>query len=377
MQFAFVAFTFFPFGGLTRDMVAIARVLQRAGHQVHCFVAEIRGDVPQDLQVELVAGKGISNHARNAHFARRLIPELRAGQHYDAIVGFNKMPGLDMYYAADSCYIEKALEERHFLYRYNPRARLFIHHERAVFAASATTRILMIAEPQIPVYQHYYHTPAERFTLLPPGISRAYIAPPDQPAQRALMRRQLGISEQSQVLLFVGSGFKTKGLDRAIKAFAAYNHQHNDSVLLVAGQDNRQGFSRLAQNLGVTQALRFLGARDDIPALMFSADLLIHPAYRENTGTVLLEAMLAGLPVVTTEECGYAHYVRDYQMGQVIERPFSQQALDDALQQSFAQNPQQYREKAKAFAAQADIFARDKRAADSIIAFAEQHGVPA
>ena len=63
-------------------------------------------------------------------------------------------------------------------------------------------------------------------------------------------------------------------------------------------------FKRLAKKLDLTHQVQFLGGRDDIPRFLFAADLLVHPAYNENTGTVLLEALVAGLPVVTTPTCG-------------------------------------------------------------------------
>jgi hypothetical protein len=54
---------------------------------------------------------------------------------------------------------------------------------------------------------------------------------------------------------------------------------------------------------------RILRGTQRHPRFLLGADLLIHPAYNENTGTVLLEALVAGLPVLTTAVCGYAHYI--------------------------------------------------------------------
>lgn len=55
---------------------------------------------------------------------------------------------------------------------------------------------------------------------------------------------------------------------------------------------------------------------------MAAADLLLHPAYREAAGIVLLEAITAGLPVLTTAVCGYAHYIVDANCGEAITEPF-------------------------------------------------------
>lgn len=57
----------------------------------------------------------------------------------------------------------------------------------------------------------------------------------------------------------------------------------------------------------------------------------MHPAYNENTGTVLLEALVSGLPVMVTDVCGYAHYIKDADCGQVLPSPFQQKQLNQAL----------------------------------------------
>jgi UDP-glucose:(heptosyl)LPS alpha-1,3-glucosyltransferase len=66
---------------------------------------------------------------------------------------------------------------------------------------------------------------------------------------------------------------------------------------------------------------------------LLAADLLLHPARTENTGTALVEAMAAGLPVVVTENCGYAFHVREAGAGKVVPMPFQQETLDKTLQE--------------------------------------------
>jgi hypothetical protein len=88
----------------------------------------------------------------------------------DRLIGFNKMPGLDVYYAADGCFEDKAQNLRHSMYRYFKRYRHFAEYERAVFDKHAKTDILMISEVQQPLFIKHYGTPIERFHLLPPGL---------------------------------------------------------------------------------------------------------------------------------------------------------------------------------------------------------------
>ena len=46
---------------------------------------------------------------------------------------------------------------------------------------------------------------------------------------------------------------------------------------------------------------------------------------------MLLEAAVAGLPVLTTAVCGYSRYIREYDCGLVMDEPFDQQEMNDAL----------------------------------------------
>jgi UDP-glucose:(heptosyl)LPS alpha-1,3-glucosyltransferase len=83
------------------------------------------------------------------------------------------------------------------------------------------------------------------------------------------------------------------------------------------------------QRLG--DRVRLLGVREDIPELMAAADLLVHPARTETTGTVILEALVNGLPVVASGICGYAEHVAQAKAGMVLPEPFAQASLIAAL----------------------------------------------
>ncbi|MFO6381679.1 glycosyltransferase, partial [Pseudomonas aeruginosa] len=101
------------------------------------------------------------------------------------------------------------------------------------------------------------------------------------------------------------SGFKTKGLDRSLKALAALPKALRRRTRLIAiGQDDPKPFLLQIAALGLNDQVQILKGRSDIPRFLLGADLLIHPAYNENTGTVLLEALVSGLPVLVTDVCG-------------------------------------------------------------------------
>lgn len=367
MQLAFTLFNYFPYGGLERDMLAVARACAARGHDVTIYTRTWKGDKPTDLAVVEVAASGMSNHGRNSEFARNVVQTIRQRAAGSIIVGFNKMPGLDVYYAADVCFVEKAHAKHGKLYRLTPRYRQYHALENAVFAHDSSTEILLIAASQIESYQHHYQTPRERMHLLAPGIRRDCIMPPDYALRRRQLRQQHALTDTTCQILFVGSDYKRKGLDRALRGMATLpDALRANTRLWVVGQDKSESFEKLAQSLGLAQQVQFLGARDDVPQLMWSADLLLHPAYTEAAGLVLLEAMVAGLPVVASSVCGHAHYIDEFAMGVSLTQAEQPTTIADAITAVIAAGRPHWLAQAQKIIDHADIFSMPERAADII-----------
>jgi UDP-glucose:(heptosyl)LPS alpha-1,3-glucosyltransferase len=328
MQIAFCIFKYFPFGGIQRDMLKMVRECLARGHVVRIYAIRWQAEPPPGAELCLVEVSAFTNHRLYERFAQWVQSDLRA-RPVDLVVGMNKMPGLDVYYAGDSCYQEKALSQRSVWYRLLPRCRSFIAAERAVFDANSPTEILTISDVQTPLFRRYYGTPRERFHPLPPGIDRDRGAPENKELLRAAFRAELGIDHDEHLLLFVGSGFIKKGLDRALRALQAMPPEiYRRTWLYVLGEDNAEPFRRMAKRLGVYQRVKFLGGRTDVPSFLFAGDGLLLPAYDENAGMAILEAMIAGLPALVTKNCGYAHYLERADAGMISQLPFDQSTFD-------------------------------------------------
>lgn len=373
MKIAFVLYKYFPYGGLQRDMLRIAQACILRGATISIYCADWQGEQPANIHIEKIIVGGLSNHSRNRRFSEVLQTRLQAEKH-DLVVGFNKMPGLDVYYAADTCFKAKLMQERLPLLRILPRYRQYLRYEYAVFGAQSNTTVLAIAARSVEEYEQYYPGASKRCVVLPPGINPDRRAGKDAAVIRAGFRQAWSLDNNQKLVLMIGSGFRTKGVDRAIRALASLPADLlGNTRLVVIGQDKPDEFVQLARKLGVENRLQFLAGRDDIPEFLQGADVLIHPAYRENTGTVLLEAAVAGLPVLTTAVCGYSRYIRDYACGVVVDEPFQQQQLNQALL-AMLRDTQQckiWRDNGLKMAETADIYSLFERAADLIMAAAQ------
>jgi len=336
MQIALCIFKYFPYGGIQRDLMKFARESLSRGHRVRIYVVRWNGELPPEVQggaLEIVVApvKALTNHQLYARFARWVLAHLRAHP-VDVVVGMNKMPGLDVYYAGDSCYEEKARTQRGVLYRLLPRYRHFAAFERAVFDPAVPTRILTISDRETPLFRKHYGTPVGRFEALPPGIDPDRRAPPDPAAARAEFRAEFDLDDGTLLLLFIGSGFIKKGLDRALLAVHALPPElYRRTQLFVVGHDNAEPFRRMVRRLGIHDQVRFFPGRPDVPRFLFGADGLLLPAYDENAGMVIIEAMIAGVPALVTRNCGYARYLEGADAGLVADQPFDQEAFNAQL----------------------------------------------
>jgi len=372
MKLAFCTFKYFPYGGLQRDFLRIAIECRRRGHAVRVYALSWEGEIPEGFDVRFVPVKAWRNHRRVRKYADWVRADL-ARDPVDATIGFNKMPSLDVYYAADACFKEKALTQRGPLYRLGARYRFYVGFEEAVFGRDSRTTLLMISEPQARFFEKHYGTQRDRMIFLPPNVARDRIAPADAPERRAAFRRKNGFGADDRLVVQIGSGFIKKGVDRSIRAVASLPEPlRSRTTLWVVGKDRFARFEALAKRLGVAKRIRFVGGRDDVPEMLLGADLMLHPAYDENTGTVLLEAVAAGLPVLCTAICGYGSHVEAAGCGAVVPEPFEQSALNRELERLLCADRRSLSEKALEYARTRDLYGMHLKAVDAIDALGER-----
>ena len=330
MRLAFVLFKYFPYGGLQRDCMKIAMECQKRGHEIDLFCLEWSGPRPDGMNVHVFPIRSWRNYHRYHQFVVK-VREFIARQKYDGVIGFNRMPGLDVYFGADPCFAVKC-QQRSALYRHLPRSKSFLKAEQAVYGNDSHTHILLLADLEIDAIQKIYGTDDNRFHLLPPGVARDRLAGPDYEQRRDAFRRELGLQSDDKLLLMVGSGFRVKGVDRALEALNKLPEElKGKTQLMILGRDNQLPFERTARQLGLAQRVHFLGGRDDAASFLFAADLLIHPAYRESAGMVLLEAVAARLPVLVTDTCGYSFHIERSRAGIVHQSPFDSERFTAQL----------------------------------------------
>lgn len=331
MKLAFLIYSYFPYGGQQRDFFRIAKECISHGHNIVVYTLKWQGDLIEGADVKMVPISAQSRTRLYSRYTQWVLNELQKNP-VDLVFGFNKMPGLDVYFAADPCFAEKADLQRAAYYRFTPRYRHFKTYEEAVFGANSDTRVLILSQLQRQAFEKYYPDCSSRLTQVPPGIDPDRKITDAAPVTRKKLRKELNLDDDKLLIVQIGSGFRVKGVDRSLRAIASLPEQISQRVTyLLVGQDRPGRYLRLASRLGIADRFKVLPGRDDIPRFLLAADLLLHPAYGESAGYVLLEATIAGLPILTTAACGYAFHVEKAGSGLVCTEPFSQSELNDKL----------------------------------------------
>jgi glycosyltransferase involved in cell wall biosynthesis len=170
------------------------------------------------------------------------------------------------------------------------------------------TRLVRNASANIAIamseFAHYeaYGVPRSRIFHVPNGIN-----PLEQDPATRDIRSQLMLSD-SPYILFIGRLNHIKGPDLLIEAFGLIKDQFPNHLLILAGPDEglKSNLILRSRALGIENRVHFVGYVGGAmkSELLVQADLMVIPSRQEAMSIVLLEAGLAKIPLVLTDQCG-------------------------------------------------------------------------
>ena len=163
--------------------------------------------------------------------------------------------------------------------------------------------------------------PQDLVDIIPPPIDLDRLTS----ARHSGIRDSFAISAETPLTLFVGNSFQRKGLDTLVEALVRVPEAH----LLVVG-DGDPSSLRLLRDDSVARRVHFVGRVDDPERYYAEADLFVLPTLSDPWGIPLVEAMAAGLPVISTNAAGAAGVVEQAGAGLIL-REATPQTLAAAL----------------------------------------------
>lgn len=175
---------------------------------------------------------------------------------------------------------------------------------------------------------HYYQRRPEEIPIIPNGVDLNQFHPSLVEQWREKMRTRLGIGQDRFMLLFVGNHLRHKGARYAIETL---NRLPDNAILVIVGGDDVRNLSDHQNFLGPLMRsgrVIFAGLDPKIWRYYGAADALIFPSLYESFSLVVLEAMAAGLPVITSRTVALGNEaIQDGVNGFVVDWPWKIQEM--------------------------------------------------
>lgn len=308
-------------GGAESYLKRLARGLSERGHRADLFTT---ADWPAN---EWSAGRITRTvHSSALGFADE-IEKLEPRRTCDVVLSLERVWACDVFRAGDGVHASW-LQRRSqaggrlagLARAVNRKHREILRLEEALLRQRGARRVIANSKMVKDEIARFYDYPLERIEVVRNGVPLAAFRSSSS-EERTPSRQRLGLATDDVAVLFVGSGWERKGLATAAAAVAACDDRR--LRLLVAGHGAEAKYR--------SKAVQFLGAVPELPPIYRAADIFLLPTSYDPFSNACLEALAAGLPVVTTSANGFSEIIRDAINGSIIADPRDVEATRDAL----------------------------------------------
>ena len=307
MKLAIIRQKYSAFGGAERFIERLLPGLAANQVDVSLIARKWSGDESTPMRWVRCDPFYLGSAWRDKSFAQAACRAVAQGD-YDLVQSHERLSCCDIFRAGDGVHAawlearDKYLGESLAWLKLNPFHANSLAAERRMFASPRLKKVICISEMVRKDVRHFYNVPDAKLVTIYNGIDlEAFCI--QNTETRSQIRQKLHIPEGALTYVFVGSGFKRKGLETAIRALPEGAH------LIVVGKDKETArFEQMAAQTGTNNdrstRVHFVGPQKDVRPYYAAADAFVFPTIYEPFGSVVLEALACGLPVITTDRCG-------------------------------------------------------------------------
>lgn len=327
LKVAFVRADFDPYGGAERFTQVLMHELAQRGVEVHIFARSWTKGGVADYSIHRVGGLSSPSLLRHASFVWGVRRAL-AKEHFDLIQSNERTLSQTIYRAGDGVHArwlelrsERVGLARRLSLTLNPFHRYICWLERRMFESPMLSAIIVNSEMVRKEITDRFSVADSKIHTIYNGVDLQRFHPSHKHQQGLAVRQAAGITPQTPVALFVGSGYERKGLSQLLTAMAAMD---KSMQLWVVGKDSLKPYKKMAERLGIGGLVRFLGRQDDVQPYYAAADFFVLPTVYDPFPSVALEAMASGLPIIVSKQCGAAEVIKSGREGYVLDSPEDQ-----------------------------------------------------
>jgi UDP-glucose:(heptosyl)LPS alpha-1,3-glucosyltransferase len=301
-------------GGTERDLFRTAEGLRDLGHDVHLFCGEYGVSLPVGTSAHRVPIVPLGRTLRLWSFAL-FAPRLLRRTPCDVVVNFGRLLSQDVLRSGGGshrAFLHKLGQSGGLLRQLwqwaSPYHQSLLAMEKRQFQRGHYQGIVAVSDEVKRELMATYAVPENRIAVIYNGVDHERFRPALRQEFRESVRKQWQIPPEALTVLFVGSGFRRKGLDHLLAVWDS--PKLKEVYLLVVGEDARRDrYGAWAERQGQGRVI-FTGRQAKVERYYGAADLVALPAVQEAFGNVVLEALASGLPVVVSRTVGAAEVLK-------------------------------------------------------------------
>jgi len=316
-------------GGAETYLKRLADGIAKAGHEVQLVATS--GWPEDQWPFGSIKRLGATTVIGFADELEQIRPQLEC----DVLFSLERVWSCDFYRAGDGVHRAWLARRRkfevplkQFVRAASRKHRDLLQLEESLFEKRKAGRVIVASQMVENEIIDLYRYPAGNIDLVRNGVPLDRFRFESKVRERS--RAELKLKHDQIVVLFAGSGWDRKGLLFAIEAMALCKNRK--LRLLVAGRGDARSYQMTRLRFWREDPVQFLGEVADLVPIYAAADMFILPTIYDPFSNACLEALVSGLPVITTRSNGFSEIIEDGVHGSIVDNPANLVALRDAIQ---------------------------------------------
>jgi UDP-glucose:(heptosyl)LPS alpha-1,3-glucosyltransferase len=335
MKIALVRYRYSSHGGAERYLDTMAAGLRSAGAQICLLSSSWEGGDTTKIPWERISVLHRPAPLRLYLFARAVHSWARA--HPDWLLfSLERIPGAEVYRAGDGCHAEWLIRKRKLrpiswrMDSVRPLNIVYLHLERSMFRSETLHTVIANSLRGKEEIVRHFGVSERKISVIHNGVDLTRFPMEKKGEARSRFRSRFGMGDGETAFLFVGSGFARKGVGALVRASRRIAEKGGSFRVIIAGKGDPGPYLREAG--AARDRLVFCGPVQEIEEYYLGADVFVFPTIYDPFSNACLEAMAAGLPVITSAANGASEILHNGKAGYVMENPMDDLLLSNTME---------------------------------------------